>query len=840
MALVFQENFESIAAVEANGGVHNLGTGDLVAGFTGNAVAITGSKYLKYPCQDNFNFGKGALQLRFKPNWDTRVGQASSIYLLTCLWGTTQKLELWLANAGINMLRPYFYGVTFPTTGLPSSDEPQGIQSCRSDCWHLLEFYWDLTSAADAFTLFKINDRYHRWAVWPQAAIQGLEAGKYFFVGSGSGPNYQFNGLIDSLNIYDDPADLMPVAPASFPRTNFYNPWSANESAVYAYFPDGQGASPTWATHALRPLDCPLLDAGIHPGEDILFFKKSHLEQVYEGCVPTAAETDADFVWKGVPGETVTLFLNVYSRVALSSVEVNYTQFAGAPGTIDKANLDLRIVKNWFQGGDDGGYGQLPFPAWVGELLLHDDTIPLETDQTLDALKAPTLPVQDYLTTAIKAATSRQLALIVDIPPDAAAGNYTCTITLTASGGVSVNKIITLTVLPFTLKDYDEKRSIWYWPEFESGIISSLGLDKWDVFQKQLADIRGMGYNCLNLACYTWGATTITDIATAIGYIKAAGFTELHVYGVASGSITNMTTRYSAALVASLVAAGFEPYLMGEDEFDHYPVSDSHYKNQIKKAKYIHSIGGKVYTSAENTGKIDTYVANLPAYNAADYPDPGDPAGDASIDTLDYNISQRGILTVPPAPSSVLSKGFYWQIRDGNTRWHRYNVGYQSYIAGVRSGPAQYNAPGARCWNEFNSTYCAYGISYPSVSGTGATAFRVVPTYNAQAHREGIRDAKFLATWQYWHDRIQAIHAAAAADSKAVIDGIKARYTDTGGGSKPDVRNSYAQWDADRETIISEILRLKNLPFSCRCLVSGVIAEKVGGRAAQRVAGVEQ
>ena len=853
MALIFEETFAGanptavIAAIEANGGVHNLTTDDIVTGRGGYAANITGTKYLKYPTLNNFNFGKGALQLWLKPNWNPTILPATYIRAFSAGWSAAQFFDLWLSDpTDAVYVQSYFHPASISGGSVPYSTE---MRSWITTSWGLLEIFWDFTSPTDSFMLIKVDDKFNEWSVCSQTSIDALGEGKYIFVGSGDGPNYQFNGAIDSVKIWDDPADLLPVSVASFPRTKFYNPWNANEADVIALFPDGDGFCSPWETNATRPTDCSLLDAGISPSDDVIFFKKPHLENIYEGCVPTSEEIAANFVWKGAPGQTESIIFNVYSRISLTNVSVTKTSLTGA-GTIPTSAMDLRIVKNWWQGSREGGYSFNAIPTWVGELLLHDDTIALETDETLGQFKVPTLPIQDHVTTAMAAGIARQFVLDVIIPLDATAGDYTCTITLTADGGVSVDKVITLTVLPFTLLEYSTERSFFHWHEYLTPIS---GLNALDIFEKGMQYIKNLGYTSVHLGCYN---TSLADLYDMIPIAAAVGITTLRLYGIAFSAglseavnYANLKAKYTADLVAAMVASGFEPWLYGMDEFDHYDVGTPEYNFQVRAAKWVHSIGGKCFAGGEVLAKIAIYDSHCTAtggdgaYDAADYPIEGDPAGDASIDAVDYNIGNKGILKMPPSQpvNAIRSDGIYWQSRDGNVRWHRYNVGYLAYITGLRSTSNMPISATDYYYNEFNTTYRSYGISAPAITGPGDTGFQVVPCYNTIAHREGIKDGKYDATWlHYYNLALESYPTEAGASKTNVRDPIIARYTWDGvGSSQLDTKNTFAQWDNDREAIIAEIVTLKSLidesipPFSI-----GPTAHKIGGGFAKKVNGV--
>ena len=986
-------------AITDQGGFTN---GDILIGGGingGNAISITGLQYLKFLSSGRFNYGKGAISMWVKTNWDPNVVSSTYRYLFQGNWSATQRLDIWAYDGGSHQpnVRPYFYPAGL---GLPAFAGPPS-----GNVWHLFELYWDMTAGANSFCLGKWDDKYFPWFTFPARTPDIIDPARYMFIG------YNLDGCVASFSCYDDPAGLLPVGASEFPTTstlalvsilanagatqitvsatNFmtvgrliqipinygtslhnaviqsvvgnvvtfapaippgrtapaggkiigraYNPWiPATEDKVKALFPDGDGFCSPWETHATNPIDCPLLSAVVHAGEDVLFFKKYHLENVYEGCVPTTGEIEDAFTWKGNPGEIHTLFFNVHTRIALPNVEVGYEQFSGPHGVIAKANVDLRIVKNWWQGGDQGGYDHAAVPTWVGELLLHNDTITPETDQTIkyDDLKAPTIPIQDHVTTAIAAATSRQFAMIVDIPADAAPGDYAGTVTLKNNGVVIATRVITLTVLPFALQDHDVIRTVYHWPSNEQGIVAIMGLDKWDVFEKDINLLRSLGYNGISLACYYWndapggaGGIGIAGIDTAINLIAAAGFKSLAIYGVTAGVDTGLTTRYTQGLVNLLNASGIaNTYLQGEDEFTHQtlttvsgingltvaidtvaktltlpsgtwisyglraqshqllhllgctsagnhgvytssyldgavfhyasttapsPVTeagngsqsimDGHWELMARKAKHIHNIGGKVYTTTESLNDTATYclAANQAIFSAANYPLPGDLAGDPSLDFLHYNDSQTGIKTTPPIrrlPGVI--EGFYTNVRDGVVLWNRLNLGYTPYLSGASFAGMSWNSA-ASSYNEFNNGYRSSGISYPSVLSDTPAAdnFNPVPTFNAIAHREGIKDAKYLTTWDYWYNRVKTFRPNAAADSKAIVDPIKARYVTPAAGANPSVTVPFSKWDEDREAIISEILTLKNLSLYCRGLVCGVIPKKVDGKNARKVAG---
>jgi hypothetical protein len=874
MALIFEENFESVAAIEANGAnAHNLVAGDIVAGYSGNGVQITGTKYLNYLTTGRFNWDRGTIEMMVKPAWGGRdnLGVAIANFFLNIEWSANQRCRLYYdANLGIFYTYPQVSPAIITSTTVP-------LKWVANE-WHKVIFYWDFTlSETQSYMIFKVDAPtasqpfrgYSEIVLRAPVTADALAGGSLLWIGSRSTVSDKFNGVIDSVKIYDE--SLLPAGDGGYVRdgvpfpNKVFNPQDggATETAFRAIYPADGVCSP-WETNATQPTDCPLLGAGVEPASNVIFFKRPHLESVYEGFVPAQGDIDGPYTYKGTAGEIETLFFNVYSRIALTNVVVTKTALTG-PGTIPTSAMDLRIVKNWFQAGHDGGYGRQNNPSWVAELLLHDDTIALETDATLGTFKVPTLPVQDHVDTDIAAATSRQFALMVTVPPDAPAGNYTTTIRLTADGGVDVTKVLTLTVLSFALRASDKNRAIMLWHNNDTPYAqpSQQNLDIWDIIAKDFESLKSIGINFPCLCCpnnmsasnppygdaawrgtsptyaldAAWEATSICTpqigtetfleiMQNKIEVAKAAGITKMSIYaGVVPA---NLNLEYCAELVTLLNNAGIEVWLWGKDEFGHsWP---SLLAEQITKAKRVHAIGGKCYGCPETVTAQDTYIANLPTYNAQE------PVGNADIEASVWNISQAATInamaarvpTDTEAPDRL--EGFYFQIRDGNTFWHRHNMGFIPWLTGLLINPSQFKAEPPRAYNDFTGTINrAYGYVSPSIDGTGV--YRNVPTFNLIAAREGWKDERYLQTWKYYRDRAAVAHPSDVAASDTVIADLLDKYRVIWA-----MPLEASTWDADRETIITEIGKMMALnPSQHRSVISGVITamwkrfRKIGG-----------
>ena len=193
------------------------------------------------------------------------------------------------------------------------------------------------------------------------------------------------------------------------------------------------------------------------------------------------------------PGEYEPASFVVYPFADLGRVTFSVGDLArAAGGTIPAAQLDLRVVKVWYQNGNgwisyfmDTGLQLTP------ELLLHDeDLVRVDTaaqanharvrnpdgtyrhhwitpPKTLDSIfdergKHYTFrPMKEDFEDAatlqpvtLEAGTFKQFWLTVRVPPDAAPGRYTGTITAAVAGQPRLAEIpVVLRVLPFTLPE---------------------------------------------------------------------------------------------------------------------------------------------------------------------------------------------------------------------------------------------------------------------------------------------------------------------------------------------------------------------------------------------------
>lgn len=210
----------------------------------------------------------------------------------------------------------------------------------------------------------------------------------------------------------------------------------------------------------------------------------------------------------------------VFSPQDADKAELKASDLTGDAGTIPAANVDLKIVKCWYQGGTAwySYFADVTGREMVPELLLNDEKLIRVDTATRDnylrvdypdgpdyrwisnrlsvniPFNAETTPVADAKTIqpfTLKAGRFKQFWVTVKVPADAEAGIYCGSITLSPA---DMSIPIVVRVLPFELPtpmtNYDETRE--FYTMFYNGpgykdILRSNGSDKNHADRKMLA-----------------------------------------------------------------------------------------------------------------------------------------------------------------------------------------------------------------------------------------------------------------------------------------------------------------------------------------------------------------
>jgi hypothetical protein len=804
---IFYESFDTLASIPAQGGTFKNIV--LAKGRIGKGVLIQGNSRLVYPAENHFNFQKGTIEFWIKPIWDGRYDlHGKPKYLLTIIWGETQSLKVPVMAASppgkiLNYLMPQFDDRGTYDRRVQSR-EPYTIMTWRPETWHKVEIFWDFTLPKDlqkrnrSYVVAKVDDTYTHYKNVAPVAPEAMAADARIIIGQDKvSGRYPADAVIDELKIYA--ASLLPVAP--FPEYQF-NPFHPGTEVTFRKLFDNDGLCSNFETYHTQPVDCPKLSEDIKPGEKVLFFQRPAFEPVYENYVPLETEISPQLNYQAPKGEYETIFFNVYTRQDLNKVRVTYTDFQGSKGTIPKTNVDLRVVKNWFQAARGMGTVADQLPYYIPELLLDNDLIPLETDKTLSRFKIPSLPIQDYVTTKIGKYSSKQFAMIVKVPKDTPGGLYLSTLTLKAAGIPDQHLTLSLEVLPFALKDTGKIYSIYYGQD--RFYADKMGLDLFKILKKDLSDIKQHGFNSIIFSAYNDAATykPLSALEAQTKKIEIAhqlGFERVVIYtGTRPATLTQDLTP---ALTNVMVKHGFEPWFYGVDEMAIGHKIEEH----INKSKLIHNIGGKVVTS---TSKATADALNDPNNSVYRSFPPG------TYEPLDWAIYpawekyQTDLMAGRARRNPKQLESFFWQCRDFQA--NRYLCGYFPYITGL-DGPAlhvyQCSGSSGQFYNDFDWTgpdrrYRPYKLAAPSVEGP-------VPTLQWEAAREGIKDGKYLSTWKYYKDQAAKKNPALARQSENTINNLLEHYKDKAPTYNPAAyRNSMAQYEIDRKTIIDEIKKL--------------------------------
>jgi hypothetical protein len=724
----------------------------------------------------------------------------------------------------------------------------------------------------NSYILLQVNDYYAPLLWFNPLDTETMSPTARMALGTRNDHFYPGNMVFDNLKVYDS-VELPATSYGPFPQ-NFFDSPTPENIAVYDSLFAGDGFPGAHETHATQPDDCPILDAGIAPGEDVIAFQRANFEWVLPNYVPAESEIKTTFAYKAPLGEYETVFFNIYSRIALTDMALNYTALTG-PGTIVKSNLDLRVVYNWFQGTNTTSTVSSPLPFYVPELMLHSDIwdgvdqINPQLDTSLGQFKIAKLTKQDHVDTEMAAYTSKQFGLILEVPSHTIPGDYIGTVTITATE-IATPIVLTLifTILPFALRDSGSIAMPWLNIDdvhYYAGA-THMNLDAWAIYQQILAEQVKHGLTGVMHGCYNdYDNGHDGDLTRGNAYVYGDGFGNPmpfldyvekkiqcgHNAGVkmaclyAGGKETRgvwyetLNREYTTQLVGLLTKApyNYKPWLLGRDEFPDSPSAGYDFAvimnariKEVDALSFVNSVYWKT-NDLNNNGYTTTNLLPGTVYTPSQ----------TKIDGASYIISDGHLWDMiakraPKIPGRY--ETYYFQTRTPYPNYERYLCGYFRYLTKCDGPQPTWFLAG---WGNDFGLFTNYGVAYPAVDQSNN--FHVIPTLHGCAMREGFKDDKYLSTWQYYRDRAAISHPTQVAASDEAIkgaSGILARYTDLYPYSADaSWRNSPAQFAADREAIIAEIITLQNL-HSTRSLVCGAIPGKVGGKKANKVAMVQQ
>jgi len=496
---IFQESFETLSQIQADGGTASGVT--IEPGRSGNGVRIHNSgSLLSFPAAGHLNMQKGTIEFWVKPNWNGNTGGYKSFFSLVRDPANPKvdSLQIFKQLADYNFFSVRFYD---HAGAVAKSVDVGNSVAWKAGEWHRVRLFWDFTlPIAQKYLMIQLDDKYGNYTTTASVGnwnISELFNGfgdmtkARFFLGSQYNGTWQLDAVIDELKIWDQP--ILPVTP--FPVFNpnsslNFNPNipSTVDTFRRLYANDGFCTATADETYNNQPNDCPKLADNIAPGKKVVFFQKPAFERVYESYVPKDSEICNQFSGQATPGEYETVFFNIYARVNLANVRVGYTDLQGAKGTIPKENIDLRVVKNWFQG------AALQLPYYTPELMLHNDQITLSAKQLFPGgpYNIPSIPKLDHVETKIDQFTSRQFAMIIKVPEGVAAGDYTSIISFSADDLPAQTLLMKFTVLPFTLQDNGRMYTLWYSFE-EFGYNGFTESQKWAMTKINFIDIKNHG-----------------------------------------------------------------------------------------------------------------------------------------------------------------------------------------------------------------------------------------------------------------------------------------------------------------------------------------------------------
>jgi len=460
-----------------------------------------------------------------------------------------------------------------------------------------------------------------------------------------------------------------------------------------------------------------------------------------EKILPTSSIPDEyisnEISIRACPGEYEPASFVVRANENITSLEAQATELIGENGSIPSSNIDIRVVKCWYQAGV--GVWDITHKLLTPELLLKDDSL-VKVEGEENYLKLTTtgeyvwiseqksgtgqeiipledLPVKDSSTLQplhIPQGTNKQFWVTVKIPEDASPGSYSGTIKLETPGeGVMAELQLTLEVLPIELSEPYLTYSLYYhgrlYPDWPEGSISS-EIKSETQMRAELADMFEHGVNPTVCQFYFY--------EVALGRVLAmrdeAGMGGQTLYLLGLDLVPDSTI---AAVIAFANNYGIsEVYFYGIDE-----PTDAEIAQVRDFCNRAHGVGGKVFVACSQS-HADTLADIL----------------DLAIVSLGPNIS---LANKYHSYGNEIHSYANPQVGVEKPETYRRNFGLSLWQADYDGAmDFAYQCSYCNIWNDFDHYhYRDHNFAYPTQDG-------VIDTIQWEGWREGADDVKYLTT----------------------------------------------------------------------------------------------
>ncbi len=454
----------------------------------------------------------------------------------------------------------------------------------------------------------------------------------------------------------------------------------------------------------------------------------------------------------------------------LRDVTVRCSDAKSAGATLPASQIDVRIVKCWWQAGVE--LDDVRHPTLTPELLLKDpEFVSVNHRQKNHTLKDPQAPrdADELQPVSIPAATAQQFWVTVHVPEDAKAGSYRGRLVLKPRNAPEIVMPLRIEVLPFELEEPALTYSIYYRGQLAADQDGKIDTDRKSP-QQYLAELRDLKAHGVShpTSYQSFGDQGLFD--RAIELRKEAGIVVDPFYslGIGTGAPTSpealedLETRVRTHLAQVRKHGIKEFYIYGIDEAEGDVL-----KAERAAFKVAHKAGAKVFVACG--GATFTLVGDLLDLAVSSGDDP-EKWHDVGHRIFNYAGPQVG-----------LEQPETYRRNYGLGLWKAGYDGAMDYAYQDTFGPSVYV--------DDDATWRDYIFAYPTVDG-------VIDTIQWEGFREGVDDVRYLTTL------LQAIERGKAADGKAPLAQEAGEWVatmDLGGNLQ-----------ALRATMVEYILKLNN------------------------------